>query len=100
MHVAHRTSAFLGLGGWVLVQACSSAAVAPATHPVGAGDVARVGEVGVPAILVAEVARAQGVTVRTALGHVVEDALLSEGARARHLTDDPAVRFACDAAQA
>jgi hypothetical protein len=59
-----------------------------------------VGEEEVAASLVAQVAAAQGVTARAALAELIEDALISQEARNRHLTDDPTVRFACAAAQA
>ena len=58
------------------------------------------GEVGVPAALIAEVAMAKSVSVQVALDDVIEDTLMSEGARAAHLLDDPAVRVACATAQA
>jgi len=90
-----RLVAFLVIG-----VACSRRSSAPSVQAVAAGEVARVGGVGVPASLVAEVARAQGVTARSALGELIEDALTSEAARALSLADDPKVRFACVAARA
>jgi hypothetical protein len=88
-----------GMGGRtraasLLLVACShSTAPAPATRALEIGEVARVGPRGVPASLVAEVARAQDVGTRTAADELIQDALLAEAAPSFRVADDPTVRF-------
>ncbi len=58
------------------------------------GEVARIGTRSVPASLVADVARAQGVGTGAAVDRLIEDALFAEAAPSFRVADDPAVRFA------
>jgi hypothetical protein len=81
--------------------ACTRSAPSPASiGALGAGELARVGSVSLPESLVAEVARAQGVTARAALDALVEDALAAQAAVSLHLMDQPSVRWACASAVA
>jgi peptidyl-prolyl cis-trans isomerase C len=63
-----------------------------------AGDVARVGDLGIPGSLVGSVARARAVGTRDALGALVEDALLANAARERGIETTGGVRWARAAA--
>lgn len=79
----------------LLLVACSPSTAAPvATREFEIGEVARIGTLSVPASLVAEVARAQGVGTGAAVDELVRDALLAEAAPSFRVADDPAVRFA------
>lgn len=84
----------------LLVVACSPTARPSSSQALAVGEVARVGAVGVPASLVAEVARSQRVGARVALTGLIEDALLAQAAPALRANDDPGVRFASAAALA
>lgn len=64
------------------------------------GEVAHVGDTGLPASLVARVARAQSETPRAALDALVDDALAARGARALGLDRRPDVAWATTAALA
>jgi len=89
-----------GMGGCaraasLLIVACSHGAPPPpGTRALEIGEVARIGTLGVPASLVAEVARAQGVETGVALDKLLQDALLAEAAPSFRVADDPPVRFA------
>ena len=74
----------------VLAAGCRGAAVKPG-GPVRPGMVARVGDVDIDPDLVSRVAAAKKTTARDALDAVIDDALLSEDARARHLDQSDAV---------
>jgi hypothetical protein len=84
-----------GRAASLLLVACShGAAPPPATRALEMGEVARIGTLGVPASLVADVARAQGVGPAVAVDELLQDALLAEAAPSFRVADDPAVRFA------
>jgi hypothetical protein len=107
MRLADRLVGFCsGTGGrfrvaLVLLVSCSHSAPLPSTiHAIESGEVARVGTRGVPASLVADVARAQGVTSRVAVEELTDDALLAEAAPSFRVTGDPAVQLACASALA
>ena len=61
------------------------------------GEVARVGDATLGAPLVGDVARARGVPPPVALGDLVEDALVAQGARAQGVDAAPAVGWASTA---
>jgi hypothetical protein len=85
----------------VVIVGCSHhAPPAPSSQVFAPGDVGRVGAVGVPAALVADVARAQGITPRAAVDELIDDALIAEDARSLGVTDAPGVRVACASALA
>jgi hypothetical protein len=71
-------------------------APAPAPVPLG-GDVAHVGDVDIPASLVADVARSRGVESSRALEGLVQDALLAQEARANGLDRDESAHWATTA---
>jgi hypothetical protein len=60
----------------------------------GAGEIARVGSVAIPAVLVARTAAVSGKPPQSSLDALVEDALVAEGARAQGLDRAPGVRWA------
>ena len=76
-----------------LAGACSQHEAPPApvaqNGALEGGNVARVGATSIPASLVSSVAAAQGLTPREALEALVDDDLLAEAARARHLDAVP-----------
>jgi len=84
----------------VLVGCSHHAPPAPLREAFAPGDVGRVGAVGVPAALVADVARAQGITTRAAVDELIDDALVAEDARSLGVTEAPGVRVACASALA
>jgi hypothetical protein len=85
----------------LVILACSHhAPPVPLRQAFAPGDVARVGTVGVPAALAADVARAQDITPRAAVDELIDDALIAEDARALGVTDAPGVRVACASALA
>lgn len=62
-----------------------------------AGDAAHVGNVAIPAALVAAVATSRGEVLREALDQLVEDALLAQAARASGVESEPATGWASTA---
>lgn len=79
---------------------CGPRGPAPvASTPLG-GDAAHVGSAVIPTSLVVRVARSQGADARSALGELVEDALLAQEAHARGLDRDGSVRWECTSALA
>ena len=85
-----------------LVAACGHDAPPPKeqTAELGAGTVARVGSVAIPASLVADVVRVRALSPRAALDGLVDDALAAEGAHAVGLDAAPGARWPGVAAQA
>jgi hypothetical protein len=75
-------------------------APAPGLASLGEGRAARVGAVSIPSRLVASVAGARLVGARDAVDDLVDDALLSEGAKAQGLDRSAAASWACDSAAA
>lgn len=88
----------LGTFGLIALLACGSEnrAPAPKVSVLGGDVVAKVGSVTIERALVADVAERQHLSPRAALDILVEDALLSEGARARGLDVTPSGKFALD----
>jgi len=84
----------------VAALACHGRAAPPSATASLGGDVARVGDLTIPASLVAEVARAKGVTPRAGLELLVQDALAAQGALAEGLDGTPALAWASAAALA
>jgi hypothetical protein len=66
-----------------MIQACGANRDRAASSVLRQGDVARVGDLAIPAAMVASVAAARAVGTREALGALIEDALLANAARAR-----------------
>jgi peptidyl-prolyl cis-trans isomerase C len=85
-------SAATGAGG------CGTRSGPQPTYSAPSGEVARVGDDRVGAALIAEVARARGVTPSVAMAALVEDALAAQGARAQGLDRSPEVQWESTAA--
>jgi hypothetical protein len=85
---------------WLVLVACSEKPLpAPAVASLG-GAAARVGSVTISTSLVLDVARAKGLSARTALDELVDDALLAEGAKGAGLDRVPHVSWASTSATA
>ena len=92
--LARRISALLSFAVIALPSlGCERKALPPSpiSAALGGQTVARVGDVEISASLVADVARAKGISPRDALDALVADALAAKGARARGLDANPAV---------
>jgi hypothetical protein len=87
------TLRLLGVVAATLV-ACSREHRPAIVHEGLGGDVARVGEMRAPASLIAEVARSEHVTPTQAMGAIVDDMILAQGARSKHVDRAPAVTWA------
>jgi hypothetical protein len=88
MRSLRRVCTVIGLATGVACGSRSPSTVAPVSGPLD-GLVARVGQVGIPASLVADVAGAKAIAPRAALDDLVADALAAEGARAAGLDRGP-----------
>ncbi len=91
----------LALGLLVSFVACSGGDHGPAPEQVALGGemAARVGPDVIPLSLVTRVAAAQKVTAREALGHLIDDAVAANGARARGLASGPRASWLFTAAR-
>jgi hypothetical protein len=91
-------AAVLALAGLTATAvSCSSrsgSAPRPTYGALSAGEVARVGGVGIDAPLVTAVAAAEGTDARAAVASLIEDALAAEGARAERLDGAPGPAWA------
>jgi len=89
-----RAALAFGVGLASAFAACGAPSPPGATYGALGGEVARVGDVAIPASLVERVARDKGIAPKDALGDLVEDALAAEGARAASLDRAPSVAWA------
>ena len=83
-----------------ILAACASPSATSTEHVSLGGEVARVGDVAIPADLVARVAAVRHVTAREAAALLIDDALAANAAHARGLDRTPSATWAIQALKA